>query len=436
VSLPGAATIQITPDAAQSVGAGHPWIYRDALRHAPALLTGDVVDVFSGTAFVGRGIFDAGSALAVRVWTRRDDESIGPSLVRDRVSVASAARQLAIHGPTTGFRLIHGEADGLPGVVCDVYAPLAVLQLDTPSVRALAHTVAGAIMESVPTVHGVVLQERGSNTTTNKPATRSAPLAGHPTDSGSRSSGTSTGVRIRGAANLDATGGRVGRHSLQLLAGTAPELPVIFSENGLLFETDPSEGHKTGFYLDQRPNRALVRELAAGARVLNLFSYTGGFSVAAAAGGAYEVISVDAAEPVLEVAKRNFRLNEIEPAGYRFVTADVFEYLTDQRARFELVICDPPSMARSAAARGSALEAYTRLNKSALTCVAPNSLLLTASCSSHVREEDLVRVVARGARAAGREIRILSFLGAGPDHPVLPAFPEGRTLNGLLVFVH
>jgi 23S rRNA (cytosine1962-C5)-methyltransferase len=308
-----------------------------------------------------------------------------------------AARRASVAGGTTGLRLVHGEADGLPGLVADVYGNVVVIQQDTDAVDGLLRTLAEACIAEWPVATHAIRQHRAAS-------------GGDPTPAA---------------------------HRIETLAGGRPHLPIEFTENEVIFEADPAMGHKTGFYLDQRPNRELVQRLSAGLRVLNLFSYTGGFSVAAALGGAREVTSVDTGGPVLQAARRNFRRNGLDPDGgaYRFVQADVFDLLGTLTQAYDLVVCDPPSMARSEAARGKALQAYRRLNRDAIRCVAPQGLLLTASCSSHVREADLVAAVAAGAADAGRHIRILAFLGAGTDHPVLPAFPEGRTLNALLVFI-
>ncbi|MCE7939865.1 hypothetical protein DCC79_16535, partial [bacterium] len=232
-----------------------------------------------------------------------------------------------------------------------------------------------------------------------------------------------------------AGGGPAG--GIDVLHGPALDGPIAIREHGLAFEVDVVRGHKTGFYLDQRENRRRVRDLAAGRRVLNVFAYTGGFSVAAAAGGARAVTTVDIAAPVLDAARRNFALNGLDPDAphHRWHTGDAFAFLADCRDRYDLVVVDPPSMAPSRASLDRALAAYRQLNTLALACAAPGALVLTCSCSSHVTAEHLRDGVADAAAAARRNVRILERRGAGPDHPLQPGFPEGDYLQALLLYV-
>lgn len=203
----------------------------------------------------------------------------------------------------------------------------------------------------------------------------------------------------------------------------------------MAMEVDVLLGHKTGLYLDQRENRRLVRGLADGRRVLNLFAYTGGFSVAAAAGGARRVVSVDVGRPLAAAASRNFGLNALPESLHHFVVADAFAYLAEASERFDLIVIDPPSMAPSAAAVPGALRAYTRLNTLALGRAEPGALVLTCSCSSHVTQDHLLAVLRDAAAAARRTVRVVDVRGAGQDHPVVPGFPEGRYLHALLAHV-
>ena len=225
------------------------------------------------------------------------------------------------------------------------------------------------------------------------------------------------------------------KSTLRTLAGAAPSEPLVIREHGVAFQVDIAHGHKTGLYLDQRENRRLVRDLAGGRRVLNLFSYTGGFSLAAALGGARRTVSVDLAAPAIEAARENFALNGLSLEGHEFVAADVFEYLASADESFELVVLDPPSMAPNARARHAALRTYTRLNTAALGRAAPGALFLTASCSSHVSLDDFLAVLRDAALEARRTVRVIDIRGAGPDHPVPAGFPEGRYLKVVLAYV-
>jgi 23S rRNA (cytosine1962-C5)-methyltransferase len=290
---------------------------------------------------------------------------------------------------TSAYRLLHGEGDALPGIVCDVYGDTAVFQLDTPAVAQLAEAAMAAVRACRPGLRRA-LRKGGRR------AAAEGPVA---------------------------------------LWGELPARPLVIREHGLRLEADVLHGQKTGLYLDQRENRRRVGELAEGRAVLNAFAYSGGFSVAAAMGGAARTVSVDLAGPALEAARRNFALNALAVAGHDFVQADAFEYLAAGGPDFDLVVLDPPSMASSAAAKPQALAAYRRLNELALGRLASGGLLVTASCSSHVSEDELVEAVAAAARHAGRTLRILERRGAGPDHPVHPAFPEGRYLKLLVLYV-
>lgn len=380
-------------DLARAIAAGHPWLYGDAVALPAGVRPGEVVAVRDRRdRTLALGIADPASPIAVRIWTNRRGDRLDEALLDARVREAAALRRALLDpARTDAYRLLNGEGDRTPGVVCDVYADTAVLRPDTPAVDSLLAPIAAAVARHVPAVRRVVARDPERHADV---ATRLRTLVGPPLDG-----------------------------------------PLTVREDGLLYEADPARGHKTGLYLDQRDNRARVRALAAGRRVLNLFSYTGGFSVAAAAGGAATVTTLDVGAPVIEAARRNFALNGLDPDAphYRFVAEDAFAFLDATRDAWDLVVLDPPSMAPGEAALPRALAAYRRANEAALRRLAPGGLLLTASCSSHVTEAHLVEVVRDAARSADRAARILEHRGAGPDHPVLPAFPEGRYLSALLV---
>lgn len=390
--MPGPAIATLKRDLARSIAAGHPWLYQDAILLPPGVEPGTVVLVQDRRGRpLALGIADPASPIAVRIWTNRRGARIDDALIEARVATAAALRHAVVPKSTDTFRLLHGEGDRTPGVVCDIYGDTAVLRPDTLAVDRLLPAFAQAIARELPAVRRVVRRD---------------PARG------------SEGERVT------------------TLLGAPLEGPLVVREHGLRFEADPTRGHKTGLYLDQRENRARVRALAAGRSVLNLFSYTGGFSVAAAVGGATSVTTVDTGEPVIEAAKRNFALNGLDPADprWRFAAADAFAFLEADPTTYDLIIVDPPSMAPSAAALDRALSAYRRVNELALRHLAPRGLLLTASCSSHVSEQHLCEVLRDAARASARSVRILEHRGTGPDHPVLPAFPEGRYLSVLLAF--
>jgi 23S rRNA (cytosine1962-C5)-methyltransferase len=217
-----------------------------------------------------------------------------------------------------------------------------------------------------------------------------------------------------------------------VLAGTPPRGEIEVRENGLRFGVDLAHGQKGGLFLDQRDNRARVRALAAGRRVLNLFGYTGGFSIYAAAGGAAETTTVDLAAPAVESARHNFERNGLSLAHGRLVAGDAFAFLEQAArdgARYDLVVSDPPSFAPSERAVPRALAAYRRLHRMCAAVTAPGGLLCAASCSSHVNRAAFLRTVQQGAADAGRKLTVTEVLGAAADHPTLRAFPEGEYLK-------
>lgn len=369
---------------------GQPWIYRDALEpvraHLPA---GAIVDVADRRgAFVARGFWDPDAPIAVRVLARDPEETIDEAWVRARVASACAIRRAAAAQiDSDAVRLIHGEGDFLPGLVLDAYAQTGVARFDGEGAAALWRPRIAEIVTAC--------------------AEAGFPLA------------------------------RVwGRPAGEVFWGDAPSHPIVVREGNARYEVDVVHGQKTGFFLDQRDNRRLVGRLAAGASVLNLFAYTGGFSVAAALGGAQRVTTVDSAAPAIEAARRNLWRNGIPLEAHELVVADAFEFLAKARREgrsWDIVVCDPPSFAPSERAKPRALSAYRRLNRDAAQVVARGGILATASCSSHVSHEEFLAAIAAGLGDVGRTGRVVEQRGAGPDHPVPPGFPEGRYLKFVLV---
>ncbi len=380
--------VHLRKDLSRHVRAGHPWIWADALAPSEAK-TGEVVEVVGGDGkFLARGLFDARSPIAVRVATLDRDEALDAAFVRRRVEEALAARRGVIDPrETDAFRWLNGEGDFLPGVVVDLYGPVAVLRLDGDAVRAWRP----CVVEAVAAV------------------------------------GRPLGV----ASVIERS--RAGR--AELLDGSTPGDVVEVRESGVRFAVDVLHGQKTGTFLDQRENRRAIRPFADGAEVANLFSYTGGFSVHAALAGASRVTSVDSAAAALDGARDNFALNGLDPDRHEFACADAFAWLDEARAagrRFGLVIVDPPSFAPSEKAVGRALAAYRDLHAACLALVAPGGVIAAASCSSHVTAEAFLGALRDGAAKAGRALRVLEVRGQPGDHPTLPAFPEGRYLKMIL----
>jgi 23S rRNA (cytosine1962-C5)-methyltransferase len=382
----------------RAIRAGHPWIYRDALTAPEGLTDGALVFIVTADREgVARGFWDAHAPIAVRVVaTAADGPDVG-AVVDGRIAAALARRLTFIDRATTDtFRWIHGEADGLPGLHVDLYGKAAVVRTDGGGARAFyaglpARLAAAAAAAGVP-LETVV--ERGPE--------------------------------------------RGGGEGAIATLGTLPQgedAEIEVRENDVLFGVDLARGQKGGLFLDQRDNRQLVRRMASGLRVLNLFGYTGGFSIYAALGGAKETTTVDVAAPAIEAARRNYERNGLGglfPARAHLFAEDAFAFLertAAARERYDLVISDPPSFAPSERALPAALRAYERLHRLAAAVTAPGGTLCAASCSSHVHAEAFMETVERGVRAAGRSFTLVELRGAAACHPSLPNFREGDYLK-------
>lgn len=391
--------LRVTPAAQHALRTGHPWVFDQAITEQKGTgAPGDLAVIFDDRRkFLAIGLWDPTSPLRVRVLQHREPTSIDEAWLRDRLEAATTLRRTLPAAGVTGYRLVHGENDGLPGLVVDRYDATLVLKLYTvawiPRLRALL-----TVLAAVAPAANVVLR-------------LSREVA-------------SQDAHLFGLADARVLAGEVA-------GGIAP-----FLENGLRFEADVLRGQKTGFFLDQRDNRAQVGRLAAGKRVLNVFAYSGGFSVYAAAGGAPEVVSLDVSEPALAAAERHLALNADRPAvraaRHTILVADAFDALGElhrQKRRFDLVVVDPPSFAKRESEVSVALQAYARLTGLALGVLAKGGLLVQASCSSRVSADAFVETVQRAAARAGRPLRAVTRTGHALDHPI--GFPAGAYLKCL-----
>ncbi|SRR6266568_137834 len=392
-----ATRLTLQKDLARHLRAGHPWVFRKAIERGPrGLPAGAIVDVVEGERFVARGYYDPLSAIAVRVLTRDPAEAIDATFWKRRVQRALALRRELITG-TTGYRLLHGESDGLPGVVADRYDRFAVLKLYsaglTPHRDLIVEALREAAAEGGDGLAGVFGRDEIPHDEEDEEA---KPL------------------------------GRV-------LWGAEPPERISIDEHGMRLLVDVRRGQKTGTFLDQRENRALVRTLARGRpEALNCFSYTGGFSVAAALGGSKHVVSLDVDQDAIALARENFRENGLDAADHAFAAEDVFEMLARYKRegrRFDLVVCDPPAFAKSQKAVEGALAGYASLNRAALAVLAPGGLLVTASCSARVSSEQFFDAVKEAAFKARVDLQLVEERRQPPDHPVSPQFREGRYLK-------
>jgi 23S rRNA (cytosine1962-C5)-methyltransferase len=393
---PVAAQLALQKDLARHLRAGHPWVFRKALERAPrGLPAGAIVDVVEQARFVARGYYDPHSAISVRILTRDAAEAIDADFWRRRVARAAAMRAELVSG-TTGYRLVHGESDGLPGVVVDRYDRFAVLKLYSAGLTPHRPAIVEAVRAAAPDLDGLYGRDEIPHDEEDDGA---APLG-------------------------------------KVLWGAEPPAQVAIDEHGMALLVDVRRGQKTGLFLDQRENRLLVRTLARGrGDVLNCFSYTGGFSVAAALGGARHVVSVDVDAEAIALARENFRRNRLDPADHAFATEDAFALLArykQQGRRFDLVVCDPPAFAKSQKAVEAAVAGYASLNRAALAVLAPGGLLVTASCSARVSAEQFFDAVKEAAFKLRLELQLVEERRQPPDHPVSPQFREGRYLKVLV----
>ncbi len=389
------AELILAPGKERSVMRRHPWIFAGSVaKLAGRSKPGDTVDVFNERGqLMGRAAYSPHSQIRARMWSFDPDESIDHGFFKRRVAACVARRaahpQLA---EQDGVRLIHGESDGLPGIIADRFGSVVVLQL----------TSAGGEKWRDAIVAGLV-QATGCSCVYER------------SDS-----------EVRKLEGLEPRSG--------VLFGELPASLNIL-ENGVRMEVDVVAGHKTGFYLDQRDNRRLTGMLSAGRSVLNCFCYTGGFSLQALAGGAASVLSIDSSGPALAGARRNLALNpQLDADRAEWREADVFEALRKLRSegrKFDLIVLDPPKFAPSAAHAQRAARAYKDINILGFRLLNPGGILMTYSCSGGIGQELFQQIVAGSAVEAGVEARILHRLSAGADHPIGLAVPEGEYLKGL-----
>jgi len=385
--------LTLSRDLVRALKRGHPWVFADALRRRPQAAPGSVAVLHDGRGReIARGLYDPGTPLTFRACTTEPGEVPDDAWAERRFRRALALRRAVLGPETTGYRLFNGEGDGLPGLVCDVYGDTAVFRLDGEGPEAFwdAAGIARWIAEELPVRRAY---QRW---------------------------------RIRGGPE----GGPV--------LGEAPAGPVPFTEHGMRFTADVVRGQKTGFFLDMRENRRRVGGLAAGRSVLNLFGYTGGFSVAAGLGGARAVTTVDVAAPAVDAAREHWALNSLPASAHEALAADAFDFLERAQAdrrTWELVVCDPPSFASSKSAVPKALAAYRKLAAAAGAVVAPGGLLCAGSCSSHVDAIMFQQAVEGGLGRLRRGATLLEAHGQPADHPTPLAFPEFRYLKFLVLRV-
>ena len=374
----------------------HPWVFSGAIAREPRNLEeGAVVEVHdSEGAFLGVGHFQP-STISVRILSF-DKEEINDEFFSRRLKEALALRRTLglVRDDNTAFRLVHGEGDFLPGLVVDIYGDTAVMQAHSVGMHNSRMQIALALTQ----LEGLTLRNvyYKSETTLAIAADRDQP----------------NGYLIGGNADTTAL------------------------ENGLEFHIDWLKGQKTGFFVDQRDNRSLLERFAAGRRVLNMFCYTGGFSVYALRGGAREVVSVDSSAKAVALTDANVELNFPGDTRHRSEAVDAFDFLDKMEAdAYDLIVLDPPAFAKHRGAVRNALRGYQKLNAKAFAKIAPGGVLFTFSCSQAVDKEQFRLAVFSAAAQTGRRVRILHQLTQPADHPVNIYHPEGEYLKGLILYV-
>ncbi len=391
--------INVNASAQRLLRRRHPWLFESSItRISHEGKSGDLAVIFDNRKkFLAIGIYDPASPIRVRILASGKSATINPAWFLNIISTAHEKRSSLLSTETDGYRVVSGENDGLPGLVIDRYADTLVIKIYTPAWIPHLYNVTAALLEVLPLQRVVLRMNKLTQAQT---------------------------ALLYGLKNAD------------VIYGDKLDDIVIFKENGILFEADPIRGQKTGFFLDQRDNRARVEKIARGQNVLNLFSYTGGFSLYAARGGAASVTSLDISKPAIAGSVRNFALNYnnavIANCQHRYIADDAFkamENLATTDKRFGVVIIDPPSFAKKADEIAGALRAYSRLVKLGLDLLEQHGTLVMASCSSRVKADDFFSMIFETAKSAHYSLKELERSAHAIDHPI--GFPEGAYLKCL-----
>lgn len=389
--------LKLKPGRERSLLRRHPWVFSGAVEEVTGSpQSGGTVRVRAADGeFLAWAAYSPASQIRARVWSFDEAEVPGKDLLEKRVEVAFARRRAEIPAETTNaVRLVHGESDGLPGLIADRYGDALVVQLLSAGCEHWRDKLVGILRDRSGCAR---LYERSD--------TDARELEGLPERTG-------------------------------LIAGAAAEGPLEIVEHGIKYEVDVISGQKTGFYLDQRDNRKSVGELAADREVLDCFCYTGGFALSALKGGARSLLSIDASAQALAQAKRNLDLNRIAAGRAEWLEADVFQALRQLRRegrQFDFIVLDPPKFAPTAKDAARAARGYKDVNLNALKLLRPGGLLVTFSCSGGVSPELFQKIVAGAAADAGASLLLRERYRSAPDHPVRVEFPEGEYLKGLLL---
>jgi 23S rRNA (cytosine1962-C5)-methyltransferase len=376
-------TLELPAQLKRGLQAGHPWVYRDHVPHGFQVASGTWVQVRAG-GYSAFALWDETSRIALRLFSAEQVPDAG--WLHERLVQALALRRSLIDQQTSAYRLLYGEGDGVPGLTVDLYGSFAVIVTYADSLETVVPWVVRSLVELLKP-HGIVRRARVRD--------------GEPP-------------------------------RLEVLHGRLPPRDLIIAEHGLRMQVDLFLGQKTGLFLDHRENRRFIAELCESKRVLNLFSYTGAFSLYAARAGAACVTSVDMSQPAARAARTNFELNGLDPDQHEFLSEDVFEFLERTRQAgktYDVVICDPPSFANSREQLKNALRAYVRVNSSGLRVLEPSGIYAAASCTAQVSSEAFRSLLAESAVNAKCRLQMFHDAAHAVDHPVFAGHPQGRYLK-------
>ena len=381
--------LRVSPAAEKQVRAGHPWIYDGSIREQNREgEAGELAVIYDrNDRFLAIGFYDPKSPLRVRVIHRGKPQPIDKEWWRKQLKAALEKRHDLFDQHTNAYRCVHGESDGFPGLVLDRYANVAVLKLYTSSWLPRLGEIKELITEQLRPDSIVLRLSRNLQPSTTF---------------------------------LDA----------ETIFGRTVKEPVLFQESGLDFEADVVRGQKTGFFLDQRENRRTVGDLASGREMLNGFSFSGAFSVYAARGGATKVTDLDISAHAIESARRNWQLNPTK-GTHETIQADAFDWLAETDRKFDLIILDPPSLAKREQERTAAIGAYVKLAALGITRLRRRGILVACSCSAHVSAQEFFAAAKKAAQASKRTFKVLQTTGHPPDHPA--TFAEAEYLKAIYV---
>ncbi len=389
--------IKLKPAAERAVKQGHPWIFEDAItKQSHDGVAGDLVVIYDKrkNKFLAVGLYDPNSPIRVKILQANQPAQINQAWFTEKLLKAQSIRQPLIDKGIKGYRLVYGESDHFPGLILDRYNETLVMKIYSAMWVPHLQTVLSALQDTIHFERLVLRLSRGIDTD------------------------------------------KFGLFDGQVLIGEAVTEPIQFIENGITLSADVIHGHKTGFFFDQRDNRQRVRELSNDRTVLDVFSYVGAFSVYALVGGAKHVTALDISQPAMDALADNVALNNLSPDTITPMVADAFDgmaYLAKQKQQFDLVIVDPPSFAKSQAEVDRALTSYKRLVQLALPLVAPDGILLMASCSSRVKPDTFFNLIINTANQSGYGLDIIETTSHALDHPI--GFPEAEYLKAMFVYI-